>query len=181
MTAKVPRALESTVAAWQAGHMTSTEQARHLGITRAAAQSRMARARKAGLIGPYVSPVDRAMPAPIGRLGRITVSAFAAGGWRYLDQAVQVTNCGRPVGEYRPIGAGPRVADPIGDPYVPEALELELARLAMETARALAEIEELGDQLHPGQRLVLSRRAHEFARRRRHYFDLKHGQRKEIE
>jgi hypothetical protein len=86
-----------------------------------------------------------------------------------------VTQGGVVIGEWIP-AAGPSLSreTAAATPYEPDPEPtVELAKLALEVAEALAETEELRDLIAPRARIRSSRRQAEAVRRRRHWIELK--------
>ena len=160
-THQIPPALRAVKDTWAAGARTAPEVATFLGISRGAAKSRVARARRAGLIGPAPSSTA-ADPAPPSRFATMALATLAAGGWRVTEDALLVTVGGDVVAEWIPRGR-PRLPsrDHLDAPaaYEPDPiLRVELLKLAAEVAQALAEIEEIALERRPGSRPVTTQR-----------------------
>jgi hypothetical protein len=175
--------LRDTATAWRTGRRNPRDIAALFGISPGAARQRLRRARLAGLLAEETTPAPRGSTPGLTvrprRTNVVPVGRLAHGGWLWIDEPVVVTHRGEIIAEWHPVGGVRQAAtDHLGgDSYAPEPAPVELAKLAYEVAKALAEVEELRDELHPGERLVTSKRAQELNRRRRGYLKAVKGDR----
>ena len=102
--------------------------------------------------------------------------------FRVLDEPVQLTEKGVVIGTFTPMTmpATRRFGRGVS-PYQPEPLKLEMAKLAMETAQALTEIEDLRGLVVPHERIGprADARHSEYLRRRLYRARLRERQSKE--